>query len=595
MANVQEAITQVKAAVDLAEYIQSAGVALDSKGATQFKGLCPFHADSNPSFTVDTHFQRYKCWACDASGDVLTFVQRYENLEFMEALRKLADANGIELDKSGDDERIDYRSLRKCIREAAHFYVTKFRALDRDSPAQRQITDRGLSLNGLTYGYAPEGRDALYKHLKAEGYSDEHIEAVGVAKSYEGKPFVDFWRGRLMFIIQDASGNPVGFSGRKLFEHDTRGKYVNSPDGPLFDKSSALFNLVKAKKAARTAGCVYVVEGQFDVAAFVEAGLENVVASSGTAFTRKQATMCSRMAGTNGKVIFAFDGDEAGVKAALKAFKAAPELQSHAYVVSFPEGTDPCDYLQHERAAAFASLLEKPVPLLTFVLDAIRSKYELEDEVARDAYVKEAASAIKVARAQTVRSAHIRKVALYGMVSADVVAEAVEEATPLVEFSGTELVYEDPTDRPVVESESDDELIERLRNRSFKLAARLSLLAMYEPRFRKGMASANFMPKSLKVLATELEELPPEATVLPERFTHAKFVEKMLSSELIPQVDELDAEARLELFKSLKRELVKAVTKAREAKKSAHIVDLLASADSKSSIELLRQAIAEDS
>lgn len=345
--NFKDVIVEIKNAYNIVDYIQQSGTALKSAGVNKYKGLCCFHNEKSASFVVDEHFQNYRCFGCNASGDLIKFVQATENLEFIDAVKKLAEDKGIELELSDDATSIDYKSLRACIKEAALFFVKEFRKLEDTHPAKIEVTNRKLSLDKMVYGYSPDGRDKLYKHLSNLGYSDEVILQTGVCVKYnENSKISDFWHGRLMFVITDITGKPIGFSARKLFDTDKRGKYVNSTETPLFNKSSVLFNLSKAKKLAGEKKSVIVVEGQFDVASYVEAGAINTVASSGTAFGEKQVMICRRLVSEEGEIVFAFDGDVAGIKAAKSVFKISPLIHQQSFFVTFPKGADPDDYRQ---------------------------------------------------------------------------------------------------------------------------------------------------------------------------------------------------------------------------------------------------------
>ena len=171
--NLREIIGEIKSSQDIVDYIQSAAVSLKPSSAGKFKGLCPFHGEKSPSFTVDSNFQNYKCFGCSASGDIVSFVQEYENLSFIEAIRKLCELANIEFEMEESGERFDYKSIKDCAKTAASFFVKNFKKLEDDHRAKREVRDRGLPLDGMIYGYAPEGRQNLYKFLSGKGFSDE--------------------------------------------------------------------------------------------------------------------------------------------------------------------------------------------------------------------------------------------------------------------------------------------------------------------------------------------------------------------------------------------------------------------------------------
>ena len=253
----KNAVAEIKHAYDIRDYIEAAGVTLKPAGAGRWKGLCPFHDEKTPSFTVDESFQNYRCFGCGASGDLITFTQEHDGLGFMDALTMLASDKGIVIpdnkNKKDDTPSVDYAALRECVRAAANYFWTQYRNLPEEHPAVREVTSRGLNPNSGMYGYAPEGRTDLYQHLKSKGFSDDTITTTGVCSRTERGSIIDFWSGRLIFYIQDTMGKVVGFSGRRLYDTDFKqGKYVNSPATPLFHKSKILYNLPQARKNLKT-------------------------------------------------------------------------------------------------------------------------------------------------------------------------------------------------------------------------------------------------------------------------------------------------------------------------------------------------------
>lgn len=441
----RQVVGEVKRQYDLAEYIDTSGVSLKPAGTYSQKGLCPFHNEKTPSFNVDSRTQSFKCFGCGASGDLISYVQSTENLTFMDALSKLAEDKGIDLsvlDRSSDAESsIDYQALRRCVRDASVFYWRNYKKLDSDHDAVREVTNRGLERyrDRIPYGYAPRGRAELYSFLKDKGYSDEIILAAGVcSKSEKTGRINDFWSGRLMFFVQDAMGKNVGFSGRRLFDDDfKKGKYVNSPAGPLFHKSSVLYNHANARKALRGDNrTLYVAEGQFDVIAMDESGVEAVVAGLGTSFTKDQGGLCRRMVGEDGRIVFCFDGDKAGMNAAYKVFSSIPSIHSQSYVVVLPDGMDPCDYRMKygsDKLREHVTSKSNQVPIVEHVLNIIAQEYDLEDSAASVRYVERAAPVLKTIASFALREQMIKKVSLDAFMSTSVVRFSVDKADPLTE------------------------------------------------------------------------------------------------------------------------------------------------------------------
>jgi DNA primase catalytic core len=598
-------VAEVKLAYNIVDYIQSSGIKLKQNGATKWKGLCPFHNEKSPSFSVDEHFQNYRCFGCNASGDLISFVEKTENLEFFDAIRKLAEDKGIDLKLEASEDALDYKSLKACIKAAANFYLKEFKKLSEDHPARKQIKERGLSFGKVRYGYAPEGRQTLYKHLKEQGFSDEIISKTGVCLQFKGEgELFDFWHGRLMFFITDITGKPVGFSGRKLYETDKRGKYVNSPDGPLFDKSSVLYNIDTAKKMIAETKSILVVEGQFDVSAYVEAGMLNVVASSGTAFTEKQAMICRRITGENGKIIFCFDGDSAGSNAAEKVFRNVPMIHSQAYVVSFPEGQDPCDYrLEHGDEALEEYTKKAAKPIVEFVLDLAKKDFDLDSSVGRSRYLEKAAQILKTVASISLRDAFVKKVALDSFTSVDIVREVVTKAEPLESGSHAAKPEAEVETRPVLIEETEvdlDEVIKLIKDDAlYNVSARIMALSLADSRFSSPLRQLlPIIPEELRRLAEEIGNIThtegeTAKALIPEMFKNSELAAYLISTDLFPLSHMMDLESMKNHFKYLRKTLKKEfVTRAEEGVrlKISRILEASNSVDS----EFLMKAIQKE-
>lgn len=602
----REIVAEVKTAYDITTYIEQSGVALRASGL-KAKGLCPFHPERTPSFTVDSQFQNYRCFGCGAAGDIFTYIQETERLDFKEAVEKLALDAGIEFNLEKDGDAIDYASIRACLKEAANYFILRFRELPDSHIAKRQITDRGLSLRGMRYGYAPEGRVNLYNHLREKGYSDEVIEHSGVCrKSEKYNKMYDFWNGRLMFVITDATGKPIGFSARKLFEDDKRGKYVNSVDGVLFHKSSVLFNHDVAKRPAAENSLLYVAEGQFDVASFIEAGLPNVVASSGTAFTRKQAQMCSRMVGENGIVVFAFDGDAAGVKAALSVFQSAPEIQRQAYVAVFPDGLDPCDYRQNNGNEEFRKFIEdSKTPIMDFVISQTAQNYDMTDEIQASNYLEEIAPMLKSISSPVLQRSYVKRVALQTLMDVESIeklvrmsngAETVTPAAPdgeqegKVAYSISERIDEDtPT------KENEQKILDAMHSSPrMRSAAMLVALTMYAPRLASSILENDkiVLPKLLKEVVKKISTMSEGSPIIPEAFATPMIVSGIVDAEFFPYIEHMEPEDFDSQFQIVSEELLKFQEEADARSYAAKAMGVMA--EKSNDISLLEAAIAND-
>lgn len=573
----KDVIVEIKNAYNIVDYIQQSGTNLKSAGVNKYKGLCCFHNEKSASFVVDEHFQNYRCFGCGANGDLIKFVQANENLEFMDAVKKLAEDKGIELEITDSETSIDYKSLRACIKEAALFFVKEFRKLEDSHPAKLEVTKRELSLNKMVYGYAPDGRDKLYKHLSGLGYSDEVILQTGVCMKYDEKSKInDFWHGRLMFVITDITGKPVGFSGRKLFDTDKRGKYVNSTETPLFNKSSVLFNLSRAKKEAGEKKSVIVVEGQFDVASYVEAGAINTVASSGTAFGEKQVMICRRLVSEEGEIIFAFDGDSAGIEAAKKVFRISPLIHGQAYFLTFPEGTDPDDFRINKGSEALIDFTHnKKKPAVEFILDLEKESLDLTSPIDTSKYLQKAARVLKTVTSISLRDVYIKKVALDTFTSVDLIKKMVDEAESLIaeprknyteddskvsEDSEVEAKDDSLSDKeleldPEFDSDSVIEMIKKEDN--YNISSRLISISLYDPRFTKYLEKTIMLfPKELRPISKELIELKTKSSIFPEAFTHVKLSRFLIEQDFMNNLNTTPSESELkDLWKYLSNEL----------------------------------------
>lgn len=369
----KEIIKKIKNEYNIVDYIRVNGVDLKSGSNGSWVGLCPFHNEKTPSFTVREDFQSYKCFGCGASGDILTFAQHTHTIEFIEAVKMLADEKGIEIDKQVSKEALhDINAIRKVVADAQLFFRNKYESLDNTHPAKQEVIKRNLNKDNELYGYAPEGPNELYKYLKSKGHSDKNIKDSNLVVFFENnrQPW-DFFHGRLMITLNDYLGRPVSFTSRKIYEDDKMpGKYVNGRESPVFHKKNVLFGADIAKKEAHAKKTVYVVEGQFDQISMFEKGLENVVATSGTAFTSQHANLLLRMVGDSGKIIFIMDGDSAGIEAAIKIFNTAKELHSNSHAVLLENGKDPCDYIIEGGVELLKQAIAGSVLLHDFVINA---------------------------------------------------------------------------------------------------------------------------------------------------------------------------------------------------------------------------------
>ncbi len=333
-------VDQIKSKIDIVTLVSSY-IQLERAG-TNFKGRCPFHNERTPSFFVSPDRNSYYCFGCHAKGDIFTFVQEFEGVDFIGALKMLALRAGIELDTFDRKDKTETEIQYGVLEQANFFYQKKFT----ETPeAQKYMEHRGVTpdtLRDFKVGYAPHEWRSLYDFLLSKGVTPAQMYAVGLIKRKEGTTdtYYDTFRGRIMFPIADSTGRVVGFSGRILVADDKSPKYLNSPETELFNKSEILFGLDLAKKDIRIKNYSVLVEGQMDLVMMHQVGISNTVASSGTALTSDHLVKLRRL---SNRIIMAFDGDSAGFAASDRSARLALSLGMELKVVTLPTGKDPAD------------------------------------------------------------------------------------------------------------------------------------------------------------------------------------------------------------------------------------------------------------
>ncbi|MFI0368231.1 DNA primase [Actinomadura sp. 1N219] len=366
----------------IGEYLQ-----LRNAGGGNLKGLCPFHDEKSPSFNVTPSRGLYFCFGCEAGGDVIKFVQEIEHLSFSDAVERLAVQAGVQLryeDGGGRGPRQDGGQRARLIeahRAAAEYYIEQLNSAD-GAIGRTFLSERGFEpadAERFGVGFAPREWEGLVRHLRGRGFADRDIVAGGLAKEGRRGP-MDRFRGRLMWPIRDLSGDVIGFGARRLYEDDDGPKYLNTPESPLFHKGSVLYGADLAKKEIARRRQAVVVEGYTDVMACHLAGVPTAIATSGTAFGDEHIKVLRRLLMDQdefrGEVIFTFDGDAAGRKAALRAFDDEQKFVSQTFVAIQPDGLDPCDLRIRHGDAAVRDLVASRLPLFEF---AVRSAIEQHD------------------------------------------------------------------------------------------------------------------------------------------------------------------------------------------------------------------------
>ncbi len=377
----RETIEEVRSRNDIADVI---GSYLSLKNAgTRFKALCPFHKEKSPSFTVSPDRQIYHCFGCGAGGDVIRFVQEYEKVDFMTALQMLADRAGMELslEEGGEGSGADKRKLFQIHEGVTQLYQRILLEHESGEAGRAYLATRALSpeiVKEFQIGFAPDRFDALEKWAQQKKIPLELMEQAGLmVKSDKRNGYYDRFRNRLMFPIRDEAGRVIGFSGRAIVKDEKSGKYVNSPETPLFHKSRVLFAIDKARRAMAESRIAIICEGQIDAIRCHEAGLTNVVASQGTALTSDHARMIRRYAD---EVILVLDADAAGQKAALRSSEAFIAEELSVRVASLPEGEDPDSLVRDHGAEALRSRIDSAVSALDFMMDVMLQKEEPGNE-----------------------------------------------------------------------------------------------------------------------------------------------------------------------------------------------------------------------
>lgn len=374
-----DTIAEVRAASDIVDVV-SGYVRLKKRGANYF-GLCPFHQEKTPSFSVNPALGIYKCFGCGAAGDVFRFIQEMEGMSFPEAVRTLAEMAGIELPEEGDAsrERADaMESAYGALRFAARFYYGQLTRADAGSRALEYVRGRGYSqatIKEFGVGYAPDGWNHLLNEAEANHISAETLEEAGlVVAKKRGEGYYDRYRDRIIFPVLSHMGKVLGFGGRVLSEASgeqgrPQPKYINSPETIVYDKRRVLYGLRQARQVIREQEEAVLVEGYTDVMSLHQAGVRNAVASCGTSLTREQVQLLSRYAQ---RVVLIFDADGAGENAARRGIEMVLAAGMSAYVVPLPAGEDPDSIAQREGAASQAFLKKHQVDFARWLHDADR-------------------------------------------------------------------------------------------------------------------------------------------------------------------------------------------------------------------------------
>ena len=407
-------VAEVKSRTNIADIIGER-VALKSAGVGSMKGLCPFHDEKSPSFHVRPQVGFYHCFGCGASGDVYTFLREMDHVSFTEAVERLAGRIGYSLhyEEGGAAPETSGRSRLYAANAAAAEYFRSQLVTGEAEAARRFLGERGFDAGAAAHfgvGYAPRGWDHLTNHLTKQGFTREELTTAGLVSPGQ-RGVYDRFRGRVVWPIRDITGQTIGFGARKLYDDDQGPKYLNTPETPIYKKTQVLYGLDLAKRdiSRGTPKRVVVVEGYTDVMAAHLAGVTTAVATCGTAFGAEHITVLRRVMGDEnsaGEVVFTFDPDEAGQKAALRAFADAKRFNAQTFVAVAPEGLDPCDLRLQRGDAAVRSLMDDKMPMFEFVMDRRIAEYDLSTVEGRVGALRAAAPILGDISDRSIRSGY---------------------------------------------------------------------------------------------------------------------------------------------------------------------------------------------
>lgn len=418
----QSDIDEVRSRTNIADIVGDY-VTLKSAGVGSMKGLCPFHEERSPSFHVRPQVGFYHCFGCGEGGNVFTFLQRMDHVSFKEAVERLAAKIGYELHYEDGAAATDHGNRSRILaanQAAADFFVAQLATTEAES-GRRFLGERGFDQSAAErfgIGFAPRG-GVLAKHLKSQGFSEEELVTAGLLGRGDRGDVYDRFRGRLVWPIRDVTGQTLGFGARKLLDDDNGPKYLNTPETPVYHKSQVLYGLDLAKRDIARGRQVVVVEGYTDVMACHLAGVTTAVATCGTAFGLDHIKIVRRLIGDvdnadttgTGEIVFTFDPDEAGQKAASRAFAEEQRFAAQTFVAVAPDGLDPCDLRLAKGDDAIRLLVSSRKPMFEFMIRRVIASHDLETVEGRVAALRAAAPVVAGIRDQALSVGYIRNLA----------------------------------------------------------------------------------------------------------------------------------------------------------------------------------------
>ncbi|MGX5680247.1 DNA primase [Schumannella luteola] len=415
-------IDEVRSRTNIADIVGDY-VSLKSAGGGSMKGLCPFHEERSPSFHVRPQVGFYHCFGCGEGGDVFTFLQKMDHVSFAEAVERMAARIGFELHYEDGGAAPDHGNRARILaanKAAEDFFIAQLTTPEAE-PGRQFLGQRGFdpaAAQRFGVGFAPRG-GALGRHLRSLGYTEEELITAGLIGKGDRGDVYDRFRGRLIWPIRDVTGQTVGFGARKLLDDDQGPKYLNTPETPVYHKSQVLYGLDLAKRDIARGKQVVVVEGYTDVMACHLAGITTAVATCGTAFGVDHIKIVRRIIGDvensdtsgTGEVIFTFDPDEAGQKAASRAFAEEQRFAAQTFVAVAPDGLDPCDLRLEKGDDAVRRLIRTRKPMFEFMVRRVLAGYDLETVEGRVAALRASAPVVAGIRDQALSIGYVRNLA----------------------------------------------------------------------------------------------------------------------------------------------------------------------------------------
>ncbi|NED57395.1 DNA primase, partial [Micromonospora aurantiaca] len=419
-----EDIALVRERTAIADVISEV-VTLKSAGGGNLKGLCPFHDEKSPSFNVSPARNVFYCFGCGVGGDAIKFLMDAEHLSFVESVERLAARAGIQLRYVEDDRSAPRTRPQQGQRQrlvAAHAAAVEFYRAQLTTagarPAREFLAGRGFdraAAERYGCGFAPDGWDLLTKHLRQQGFTHDELVTAGLSRPARSGSLIDRFRRRLMWPIRDITGDVIGFGARKLFDDDDGPKYLNTPETPLYKKSHVLYGIDQAKREIAKQGKVVVVEGYTDVMACHLADVPTAVATCGTAFGGDHISVLRRVLFDSderaGEIIFTFDGDAAGQKAALRAFEDDQRFVGRTFIAVSPDNMDPCELRLAKGDLAVRDLVARREPLVDFALRHVINRFDLDTVDGRVEAMRRAAPLVAKIKDREKRPEYVRKLA----------------------------------------------------------------------------------------------------------------------------------------------------------------------------------------